>query len=70
MVDRATATGGNDGNGYLKLKKMTHQEMASCIGSSRESVSKALKVLAIKETVTEKEGHFIISPVAIDDCSR
>ena len=48
-------------SGFYRTKKRTHLELATNIGSSRESVSKALKVLAHKELVKEKDGYFFIA---------
>jgi CRP-like cAMP-binding protein len=62
LVQGAKSDGEIDERGYYKIKKITHLEIASNIGSSREAVSKALKVLAHKEAVTLKEGFYYISP--------
>ncbi len=56
-------------NGYYRARKRTHQEMASHIGVSREAVTKALKVLAFRKEVIEKDGYFLISPDACDGFS-
>jgi CRP-like cAMP-binding protein len=53
---------GRDENGFYRSKKRTHVELAQNIGSSRESVSKSLKVLAHKELVKDRDGYFLIAP--------
>ncbi|MBI5055465.1 MAG: Crp/Fnr family transcriptional regulator [Nitrospirae bacterium] len=62
LMHNAVKEGGRDKNGTFKIKKYTHKELASSIGASREAVSKALKVLSTKGTVTENEGYFLIQP--------
>lgn len=62
LVECAKRDGERDENGYYRVRKITHMEIASNIGSSREAVSKSLKVLAHKDAVTLKDGYFCISP--------
>jgi CRP-like cAMP-binding protein len=52
--------------GYVKTGKLTHKELAARIGSSREAVSKCMKVLASKGIVREAEGHMLIAYNALD----
>jgi len=52
-------------DGTCRIKKITHVDLASNIGSSREAVSKALKVLAYKGAIVTKEGCHIISPAVL-----
>jgi len=52
--------------GFLKGAKRTHKELASMIGSSREAVSKCMKVLATNGIVKEAEGHMLIAENALD----
>lgn len=52
-------------DGTCRVKKITHVELAANIGSSREAVSKALKVLAYKGAIVTKEGCHIISPAVL-----
>lgn len=52
--------------GFLKGAKRTHKELASMIGSSREAVSKCMKVLATNGIVKEAEGHILIAENALD----
>lgn len=49
-------------NGFIKIKKITHRELASYTGASREAVTKALKVLKFRGILTEKNGFFYILP--------
>ena len=53
-------------SGYLKAGKMTHKELAARIGSSREAVSKCLKVLMSKALVKEAEGNLLINRSALE----
>ncbi len=52
--------------GFLKGAKRTHKELASMIGSSREAVSKCMKVLATNGIVKEAEGHMLIAENALE----
>ncbi len=52
--------------GYLKTKKVTHKELSSQIGSSREAVSKCLKALGAKNIIKEGEGFFLIAQDAME----
>jgi CRP-like cAMP-binding protein len=61
LVRSAKDEGGQDEDGWYRTKKRTHLDLAANIGSSREAVSKALKVLAFKEAIIEKDGSFLIS---------
>lgn len=67
LLDAARMEGELDENGCYRIKKMTHNEIASNIGSSREAVSKALKVLNHKGMVVQREGYFLITPNALND---
>jgi len=62
LLQSAKSEENRDENGVYRTKKRTHMELATNIGSSRESVSKAMKVLAHKELVNEKDGYFMIAP--------
>jgi CRP-like cAMP-binding protein len=52
--------------GYLRTAKLTHRELSARIGSSRESVSKCMKVLAEKRIVKEGAGHLLVSRDALE----
>jgi CRP/FNR family transcriptional regulator, cyclic AMP receptor protein len=52
--------------GYLKAGKQTHKELAARIGSSREAVSKCLKVLMAKAIVKEADGNLLIARNALE----
>ena len=52
--------------GFLTGAKRTHKELASMIGSSREAVSKCMKLLASTGVVREAEGHILIAENALD----
>jgi len=52
--------------GFLRTTKLTHKELAAQIGSSREAVSKCLKMLMAKHIVRESEGDILIAHNALD----
>jgi len=52
--------------GFLKRGKLTHKELAGMIGSSREAVSKCMKLLASGGIVKESNGHLLIAENALD----
>lgn len=52
--------------GYRKAGKLTHKELAARIGSSREAVSKCLKVLLGKGIVKESDGSILIAHNALE----
>lgn len=52
--------------GFLRSRKLTHKEIASLIGSSREAVSKCMKVLTSRGIVRDAEGIFLIMRDAVD----
>jgi CRP/FNR family transcriptional regulator, cyclic AMP receptor protein len=52
--------------GFLKTGKPTHKELAARIGSSREAVSKCMKVLATKGIVRDAEDHILIARNALE----
>ncbi len=58
LLDAAT-TGGPGSKGFLKAGKLTHKELAARIGSSREAVSKCLKVLIGKGIVKDADGILV-----------
>ena len=53
-------------SGFIKAGKLTHKELAARIGSSREAVSKCLKVLTTKCIVREADGNILIACDALD----
>ncbi len=52
--------------GFLKAGKLTHKELAARIGSSREAVSKCIKLLVGKGIIKEAEGQILIAYNALD----
>jgi len=52
--------------GFLKRGKLTHKELSGMIGSSREAVSKCMKLLASSGIVRESDGHLLIAENALD----
>ncbi len=61
LVDITDREGRPDGAGFNRIDKRTHRDMASSIGSSREAVSKVLKVLANEKLVDERSGYLFVS---------
>lgn len=67
LLEHATALDGpGSSGGYLKAGKLTHKELAARIGSSREAVSKCLKVLMTKAIVKEADGNILIARRALE----
>jgi CRP/FNR family transcriptional regulator, cyclic AMP receptor protein len=59
LLDAAGAEGA-DSKGFLKAGKLTHKELAARIGSSREAVSKCMKVLSMKGIIKEADGILVV----------
>ncbi len=53
--------GGRMERGKYKVRKMTHRDLASRIGSSREAVTKALKTLYFKGIVEDCGNFWLVS---------
>jgi CRP-like cAMP-binding protein len=58
LLDAASAEGA-DSKGFLRAGKLTHKELAARIGSSREAVSKCMKVLSMKGIIREADGILV-----------
>ncbi|MCE5194348.1 MAG: Crp/Fnr family transcriptional regulator [Nitrospiraceae bacterium] len=59
------STGSEKNNeGFLRIGKITHRELAARTGASREAISKVIKVLIFRKILKEDERHFFISPKA------
>jgi CRP/FNR family transcriptional regulator, cyclic AMP receptor protein len=54
--------GRNDAAGFVRVAKRTHKHLATRIGASRESVTKALKALEREGLVVEQGEDFLLSP--------
>jgi CRP-like cAMP-binding protein len=67
LLQTARTDGDINEDGLYRTRKRTHMELAANIGSSREAVSKALKVLTHKELIQEKDRYFLISPQLHED---
>jgi CRP-like cAMP-binding protein len=65
-IFEAAATEGASVKGFLKVGRLTHRELAGRIGSSREAVSKCMKVLTTKGIIKEAGGHLLIARNALD----
>jgi CRP-like cAMP-binding protein len=60
FLDVAQGEGEKD-SGCVRIKRLTHRELAARIGSSREAVSKCMKMLTSKGLVKEIEGYILIT---------
>jgi CRP/FNR family cyclic AMP-dependent transcriptional regulator len=58
------------GKGFLKRDKLTHKELSGMIGSSREAVSKCMKLLAASGIVKESDGQLLIAENALEQLKR
>ena len=67
LVHCAQKDGDMDEDGFYRTEKRTHLDLASNIGSSREAVSKALKVLYYKQIIVKKGDYFLIAPDVCDE---
>jgi CRP/FNR family transcriptional regulator, cyclic AMP receptor protein len=56
----------SSGKGFLKRDKLTHKELSGMIGSSREAVSKCMKLLASSGIVKESDGNLLIAENALE----
>jgi CRP/FNR family cyclic AMP-dependent transcriptional regulator len=65
LLDAATAEG-SSGKGFLRVSKLTHKELAARIGSSREAVTKCMKVFLAKGIIKEAKGHILITHNALE----
>jgi CRP-like cAMP-binding protein len=64
LLDHAAAD--DTGAAFLRVGKVTHKELAARIGSSREAVSKCLKVLTTKTLVKESGGNILVARNALE----
>jgi CRP-like cAMP-binding protein len=60
------AAGDSGPGAFLKAGRLTHKELAARIGSSREAVSKCLKVLMTKNIAKEADGNILIARDALE----
>src|SRR5574337_1219022 len=66
LLEAATIEKTHSQKGYAKAGKLTHRELAARIGSSREAVSKCMKLLTARGIVREADGHILIAPDALE----
>jgi CRP-like cAMP-binding protein len=59
LYEIAKASGEKNGL-YFRIKKLTHQEISSMIGASRESVTKCMKILNLEGHLKIKGDNFYI----------
>lgn len=67
FLEIAHAEGSADKNGFYRIKKLTHKDLAARTGASREAISKIIKVLVFKGVIHEEEDYFLISSSADED---
>lgn len=65
LVDSSTGAD-KIAKGFLRCPKLTHRELAARIGSSREAVSKCIKVLSTNGILKESGGFFLIAENALE----
>ncbi len=65
LLNAAEVEGKIGGKDYLKSKRLTHKELASRIGASREAVSKCMKVLVSKGVIKEHDDYILIARDAV-----
>lgn len=64
LLQIAKTEGDIDKEGFFRIKKLTHKELAAHTGASREAITKVMKVLTFREIIKEEGGYFLISPDA------
>lgn len=62
----AAKTRDDKAHGYLRASKLTHKELAAHIGSSREAVSKCMKILVSKGIVKEVDDGILVAQNALE----
>ena len=61
LMQIARTEGIKDKDGFFRIKRLTHKELAARTGASREAVSKAMKVLSFRDGVKEEGDCFLVS---------
>jgi CRP/FNR family cyclic AMP-dependent transcriptional regulator len=65
LLDAAIEVDADD-KGFYKVGKLTHRELAARIGSSREAVSKCMRVFMTKGIIKDTAGQILIAHNALD----
>jgi CRP-like cAMP-binding protein len=60
LLEIATSEGETGEDGTIKVKKLTHKELASRTGASREAITKVLKVLIFNKVIKDDGSYFHI----------
>lgn len=60
LLEIAASEGTTDDDGTVKVKKLTHKELASRTGASREAITKVLKVLIFNKVIKDDGNYFYI----------
>ncbi len=66
LLEAASSEKAHSVKGYVKAGKLTHKELAARIGSSREAVSKCMKLLTMKGIIMDADGQILIAANALD----
>lgn len=66
LMQIAGTEGIKDKDGFFRIKRLTHKELAVRTGASREAVSKAMKVIAFRGIISEEGDCFLVSQRAED----
>lgn len=62
LAGKKVEEGVSAASGFVRVNRHTHKHLATRIGASRESVTKALKALARDGLLKEQGGDFLLSP--------
>ena len=60
LVDLKRAYGKKQDKGYLISKKITHQELANLVGTTRSTTTKILNKLADEDKLINKKGYLLL----------
>ncbi len=61
LQDMAESEGIKKEKGFYKFRKITQKELASRIGASRESISKAMKILKFRKLIREVDDFLLVA---------
>jgi CRP-like cAMP-binding protein len=70
LLQEAAASGARTADGFLRIARRSHRDLSTRIGSSRESVTKALKALARDGLLREEETALLVSPRLCQDAPK
>jgi CRP-like cAMP-binding protein len=70
FLQEAAASGARTADGLLRIARRSHRDLSTRIGSSRESVTKALRALARDGLLREEETALLVSPRICQDAPK